>query len=205
MPCVRPFGTRFAACARGLMRRALAAPFRAPAGRRRRGRIRAGRHAVFGADLCHSGNGDGVLRRSDAGSGHADASRLIMTGQAQTARASAQPTSRRRCARTSPRCSIAPTASMSTSRPIAALPRSTPHRRSVNGQLDTSNMGYNPGGPGDIVVVSLYYQWPIYVSLLGQQPVHSERRQSSADGDVGFPRRAVQMTVMPDSHMTASA
>ena len=27
--------------------------------------------------------------------------------------------------------------------------------------------GYTPGGPGDIVVVSLYYQWPIYVSLLG--------------------------------------
>ena len=27
-------------------------------------------------------------------------------------------------------------------------------------------MGYTPGGPGDIVVVTLYYQWPIYVSLL---------------------------------------
>jgi hypothetical protein len=25
---------------------------------------------------------------------------------------------------------------------------------------------YQPGGPGDIVVVSLYYQWPIYVRLL---------------------------------------
>jgi Flp pilus assembly protein TadG len=35
-----------------------------------------------------------------------------------------------------------------------------------NGQLDTSKMQYAPGGPGDIVVVSLYYQWPIYVSLL---------------------------------------
>ena len=28
-------------------------------------------------------------------------------------------------------------------------------------------MQYNPGGPGDIVVVTLYYEWPIYVSLLG--------------------------------------
>jgi hypothetical protein len=27
-------------------------------------------------------------------------------------------------------------------------------------------MKYQPGGPGDVVVVSLYYQWPIYVSLL---------------------------------------
>lgn len=35
-----------------------------------------------------------------------------------------------------------------------------------NGQLDTSKMTYSPGGPGDIVVVSLFYQWPIYVSLL---------------------------------------
>ena len=28
-------------------------------------------------------------------------------------------------------------------------------------------MNYTPGGPGCIVVVKLYYQWPIYVSLLG--------------------------------------
>ena len=28
-------------------------------------------------------------------------------------------------------------------------------------------MQYNPGGPDDIVVVTLYYQWPIYVTLLG--------------------------------------
>ena len=26
-------------------------------------------------------------------------------------------------------------------------------------------MAYTPGGPGCIVVVSLYYQWPIYVSM----------------------------------------
>jgi Flp pilus assembly protein TadG len=28
------------------------------------------------------------------------------------------------------------------------------------------NTGYQPGGPGDIVVVRLYYEWPIYVSIL---------------------------------------
>jgi hypothetical protein len=27
-------------------------------------------------------------------------------------------------------------------------------------------MKYQPGNPGDVVVVQLYYQWPIYVSLL---------------------------------------
>ena len=36
-----------------------------------------------------------------------------------------------------------------------------------NGQLDTSKMVYQPGNPGDVVVVSFYYQWPVYVSLLG--------------------------------------
>lgn len=41
----------------------------------------------------------------------------------------------------------------------------------LNPPLDSNgnfqnNMGYDPGGPGDIVVVRLFYQWPIYVSLL---------------------------------------
>ncbi|MBV8791223.1 MAG: pilus assembly protein [Pseudolabrys sp.] len=35
-----------------------------------------------------------------------------------------------------------------------------------NGQLDTTKMQYQPGTQGSIVVVQLYYQWPIYVSLL---------------------------------------
>jgi Flp pilus assembly protein TadG len=37
----------------------------------------------------------------------------------------------------------------------------------VNGQFDTTKMNYAPGAQGSIVVVTLYYQWPIYVSLLG--------------------------------------
>jgi hypothetical protein len=36
-----------------------------------------------------------------------------------------------------------------------------------NGNLQTGSFGYQPGGPGDIVVVRLIYQWPVYVSLLG--------------------------------------
>ena len=35
----------------------------------------------------------------------------------------------------------------------------------ANGNFQ-DNMTYQPGGPGDIVVVRLFYQWPIYVSLL---------------------------------------
>jgi len=37
----------------------------------------------------------------------------------------------------------------------------------TNGAFDSSNFGYQPGGPGEIVVVRLMYQWPVYVSLLG--------------------------------------
>lgn len=35
-----------------------------------------------------------------------------------------------------------------------------------NGTLQ-NNFTYSPGNPGDIVVVRLMYQWPVYVSLLG--------------------------------------
>lgn len=35
-----------------------------------------------------------------------------------------------------------------------------------NGNL-VNNFGYQPGGPGDIVVVRVMYQWPVYVTLLG--------------------------------------
>jgi Flp pilus assembly protein TadG len=34
-----------------------------------------------------------------------------------------------------------------------------------NGHM-INNFGYAPGGPGDIVVVRLLYQWPVYLSLL---------------------------------------
>jgi hypothetical protein len=30
-----------------------------------------------------------------------------------------------------------------------------------------NNFGYDPGGPGDVIVVHLYYQWPIWVTLNG--------------------------------------
>ena len=42
----------------------------------------------------------------------------------------------------------------------------------INSQIDGSNnfinnMQYNPGGPGDIVVVRVFYQWPLFVTGLG--------------------------------------
>jgi hypothetical protein len=35
------------------------------------------------------------------------------------------------------------------------------------GVFQTSSLGYNPGGPGDVVVVRLYYKYPVYVDLFG--------------------------------------
>jgi Flp pilus assembly protein TadG len=43
----------------------------------------------------------------------------------------------------------------------------------INNQIDGSgnftsgNMKYSPGGPGDIVVVRLFYQWPTFVTGFG--------------------------------------
>jgi Flp pilus assembly protein TadG len=36
-----------------------------------------------------------------------------------------------------------------------------------NGQFQPNTLVYQPGGPGDIVVVQILYQWPIFVNLMG--------------------------------------
>lgn len=44
--------------------------------------------------------------------------------------------------------------------------------------LDTSNMGYNPGSSGATVLVTLYYPWPLFVTGLGYNiacPSNSKR------------------------------
>lgn len=37
----------------------------------------------------------------------------------------------------------------------------------ISGGSFVDNTQYNPGGPGDIVVVRLFYQWPLFVTGLG--------------------------------------
>jgi Flp pilus assembly protein TadG len=36
-----------------------------------------------------------------------------------------------------------------------------------NGAFSSAGMGYNPGGAGDIVVVQVFYQWPVLPGPLG--------------------------------------
>ena len=97
----------------------------------------------------------------------ADSSRLIMTGQAQTGGYDQAKFKQAVCAKIYGlfNCNAGlyidvkkynSFASINTSKPIDS-----------NGNMQSGNFGYEPGGPGDIVVVRLLYQWPVYVSLLG--------------------------------------
>ena len=97
---------------------------------------------------------------------NADAARLIMTGQAQTNGFSAADFKTQVCNRIAGLfdCAGGVYVDVKTYTNFSSVSTTSPV---VNGKLDTTNMGYTPGGPGCIVKVSLYYQWPIYVSLLG--------------------------------------
>jgi len=97
----------------------------------------------------------------------ADSARLIMTGQAQTGGYDQAKFKEAVCARITGLFDCAgglhidvknytDFASADTSKPIDA-----------SGNLQTGSFNYQPGGPGDIVVVRLMYEWPVYVSLLG--------------------------------------
>ena len=96
----------------------------------------------------------------------ADSSRLIMTGQAQSQNFSAANFKTQVCNRIYGLfdCagglyvdvkSYSSFASVSTAAPVTGK------------NFNSGSMSYSPGTVGDIVVVSLYYQWPIYVSMLG--------------------------------------
>jgi Flp pilus assembly protein TadG len=96
----------------------------------------------------------------------ADASRLIMTGQAQTQGMSQTTFKDAVCDRIHGlfdwQSGVYVDVKKFSSFSNVALPLPIDN----GGNLQTS-FDYNPGGPGDIVVVRLFYQWPIYVSLLG--------------------------------------
>jgi Flp pilus assembly protein TadG len=97
----------------------------------------------------------------------ADSARLIMTGQAQSQGFDQAKFKEAVCGKIYAlfNCSgglyvdvkcYPSFASVNTAKPIDS-----------SGNLQTGSFVYNPGGPGDIVVVRLMYQWPVYVSLLG--------------------------------------
>ncbi len=95
----------------------------------------------------------------------AESARLVMTGQAQTAGYTKADFKNAVCARVYGLfdCSAGMTVDVKTFASFADYSYTPPV---VNGQFDTTNANnYTPGGPGCIVVVTLYYQWPVYVSM----------------------------------------
>ncbi len=95
------------------------------------------------------------------------AGRLIMTGQAQNAGYTKDDFKTQVCSALAGGlfdCSNGVYVDVKTYASFAAVNTASPI---VNGQFDSTKVGYTPGKQGSIVVVTLYYQWPIYVSLLG--------------------------------------
>ena len=55
-----------------------------------------------------------------------------------------------------------------------------------SGNFITSNLGYNPGGPGDIVVVRMFYKWPLFVTGLGYNVSNLSGNQRLLYGTAAF-------------------
>jgi Flp pilus assembly protein TadG len=98
----------------------------------------------------------------------ADSARLIMTGQAQTQGYDQAKFKNEVCSRIYGLfdCAGGLYVDVKTYTSFASMDNSK-LPLDANGNLQTGSFGYQPGGPGDIVVVRLMYQWPVYVSLLG--------------------------------------
>ena len=97
----------------------------------------------------------------------ADSARLIMTGQAQTQGMDQVKFKEAVCAKIYALfdCTAGLYVDVKNYASFAAVDVAKPIDN--NGNVQTANFTYQPGGPGDIVVVRLMYQWPVYVSLLG--------------------------------------
>src|SRR6185437_4563437 len=97
----------------------------------------------------------------------ADSARLIMTGQAQSSSYTQAQFKTAVCAKISGLfdCVNGVQIDVKTYTSFGSVDNSPPV--DAQGNLKTSTFGYVPGGPGDIVVVRLMYQWPVYASLLG--------------------------------------
>jgi Flp pilus assembly protein TadG len=96
----------------------------------------------------------------------ADSARLIMTGQAQTQGFDQAKFKTEVCKRVFGlfNCAAGMQVDVRTYNTFADIDSSKPI--DANGNLK-NDFTYNPGGPGQIVVVRLMYQYPVYVSLLG--------------------------------------
>ncbi len=96
----------------------------------------------------------------------ATSSRLILTGQAQTAGWTAAQFKSQVCNQIQGifNCNNGVYIDVETYPSFSAINTGMPIS---NGQFNASALGYNPGGPGDIVMLRLYYRYPVFMNLLG--------------------------------------
>ncbi|HTZ01759.1 MAG TPA: TadE/TadG family type IV pilus assembly protein [Xanthobacteraceae bacterium] len=96
----------------------------------------------------------------------ASSARLIFTGQAQTAGWTAAQFKTQVCNQIHGifNCSNGVYVDVETYPSFAAANLGLPI---VNGIFQSGLLGYNPGRPGDIVMLRLYYQYPVFLNLLG--------------------------------------
>ena len=96
----------------------------------------------------------------------ATAARLVLTGQAQTQGWTAAQFKSQVCNVITGlfNCASGVYVDVETYSSFAAVGLGIPVS---NGVFQSSSLGYHPGGPGDIVVVRLYYRYPVYVDLFG--------------------------------------
>ena len=101
----------------------------------------------------------------------ADSARLIMTGQAQTAGWDAVAFKQQVCSRVAGlfdcKNGVYIDVQKYTTFANAGGGANNQGLLDAQGKLQTNNFQYTPGGPGDIIVARLMYQWPIYGSLMG--------------------------------------
>lgn len=107
------------------------------------------------------------------------ASRLIMTGQAQQANYTATDFKNAVCSRIDGLfdCASGMTVDVQKYSTFGSIANTAPVS---DGNLDPSKAGYALAGPGCIQVVTLYYQWPIFVSMLGLSNLNGGSRLMSA-------------------------
>ncbi len=96
----------------------------------------------------------------------ADSGRLIMTGQAQQQGFDQNAFKNAVCAKIYGLfdCTNGIFIEVKSFPTFAAITMPTP--LDANGNF-VNNFGYQPGGPCSIVLVRLFYRWPVYVSILG--------------------------------------
>jgi Flp pilus assembly protein TadG len=95
-----------------------------------------------------------------------NAARLVLTGQAQSASWDAAAFKTHVCDATTPLFTCANVSVDVKSYPGFANVNISPPI-DANANFVSNNLGYSPGGPSDIVVVRLFYQWQLYVTGLG--------------------------------------